>query len=239
NAARHYTPTPLPLVRPADALKARVWIRLGNLDAAYQWLEQSAPSSDGDITYVNEFEYLTLARLLIASDDLAGAGSLLDRLLQSAQDANRMGSAIDILSLQALVHFSSGNIPDALTKLEGALRLAEPEGYVRLFVDEGTPMANLLRVALKHEMYPAYVRRLLASFDGTLSPTGQQIVDPLSDRELDVLRLLNTELSGPEIARELVISLNTFRTHTKNIYSKLGVISRRATVRRAAELDLV
>ena len=123
-----------------------------------------------------------------------------------------------------------------------ALELGEPEGYVRTFTDEGPAMATLLRTAARRGVSSAYVARLLRS-PAPVRWTGRRaadvLVDPLSDRELDVLRLLASELSGPEIARHLVVSLNTVRTHTKNIYAKLGVGSRRAAVRRAEELGLL
>ena len=121
------------------------------------------------------------------------------------------------------------------------MTLAEPEGYVRVFVDEGPPMTSLLRAAAKQGTRRDYVRRLLAAASGTehSGPTEQALIEPLSERELDVLRLLGTELDGPAIARELMVSLNTMRTHTKNIYAKLAVTNRRAAVRRAAELDLL
>jgi len=142
--------------------------------------------------------------------------------------------------LQALARQARNDIPGALASLQRALTLAEPEGYVRLFVDEGPPMASLLRAAAKQGITPSYVRRLLAAVNKTEDsmPVSQGLIEPLSERELDVLRLLGTDLGGPEIARELVVSLNTVRTHTKNIYAKLGVNNRRAAVRRAAELDL-
>ena len=121
------------------------------------------------------------------------------------------------------------------------MTLAEPEGYVRIFADEGPPMASLLRAAAKQGTAGNYVRRLLAAVGetGHGSPVEQALIEPLSERELDVLRLLGTELDGPAIARELMVSLNTMRTHTKNIYTKLAVTNRRAAVRRAAELDLL
>ncbi|MEO0561759.1 MAG: LuxR C-terminal-related transcriptional regulator, partial [Chloroflexota bacterium] len=124
---------------------------------------------------------------------------------------------------------------------EQALILAEPEGYVRVFADEGVSMAALLRNAIKQGITPDYAHRLLANIDGssTQTATTQPLIEPLSERELDVLRLLRGDLSGPEIARELVISLNTFRTHSKNIYSKLAINSRRAAVRRAIEINLI
>ena len=158
---------------------------------------------------------------------------------------------IEILVLQALAlyahgeqddaHHAQGDIPRALDPLERALTLAEPEGYVRIFVDEGPPMAALLREVAKHGTAPNYVSQLWAAYwkaEGTI-PAVQLLIEPLSERELAVLRLLRTELNGPEIARELVVSLNTMRTHTKNIYRKLGVNNRQAAVHRAEELGLL
>jgi LuxR family maltose regulon positive regulatory protein len=143
--------------------------------------------------------------------------------------------------LQGLARRMRGDSPAALVSLERALTLAEPEGYVRVFVDEGAAMAALLEAAERQGLAHDYVRRLLHALRGTeqRAPAAQGLVDPLSQRELDVLRLLGTDLGGPDIARELVLSLNTVRTHTKNIYAKLGVNSRRAAVRRAEELDLM
>ena len=145
---------------------------------------------------------------------------------------------------RALAYQVQGDISRALKSLEGALTLAQPEGYVRIFVDEGLPMAALLREAAKQGIASNYVHQLQAAFGktdssaGDTKPVAQALIEPLSERELDVLRLLRTELDGPEIARELQVSLNTMRTHTKNIYHKLGVNTRRAAIRRAEELDL-
>ena len=153
---------------------------------------------------------------------------------------------------QSHVGYQSGRKPLALAPLERALTLAEPEGYVRIFVDEGPPMEALLkRMKAEDEMIMEYVRKLLAAFaDKEFYPFGsaqdkpsslspQSLVDPLSERECEVLKLLTTELSGPEIAKELLVSMNTIRTHTKNIYSKLGVNSRRDAVKQAKELKLI
>ena len=142
--------------------------------------------------------------------------------------------------LQALAHQRAGRHPGRAAPLERALTLAEPEGYVRIFVDEGPPMAALLTVAAKQRTAGNYVRQLLAAVGEAEHdrPVKQALIEPLSERELDVLRLLGTDLDGPDIARELMVSLNTMRTHTKNIYAKLGVNNRRAAVRRAEELDL-
>ena len=142
--------------------------------------------------------------------------------------------------LLALAHQIGGDVGEALVPLERALTLAEPEGYVRMFLDEGPPIVALLEAAAKRGIARTYVRRLLAFGrpEGGLR-VKQDLIEPLSERELEVLRLLATDLSGPDIAAELVVSLNTVRTHTKNIFSKLGVNNRRAAVSRAAELDLL
>jgi LuxR family maltose regulon positive regulatory protein len=164
----------------------------------------------------------------------------LERLLPAAEEGGRTGRVIEILVLRALAHQMRRDIPAALACLEQAMTLAEPQGYVRIFADEGPPMASLLRAAAKARTTRSYVRRLLAAVSetGPDSPVRQALIEPLSERELDVLRLLGTELDGPAIARELVVSLSTVRTHTKHIYAKLAVTNRRAAVRRAAELDL-
>ena len=173
--------------------------------------------------------------------------SFLDRLLDAAAEGGRGGSVIEIQLTRALVLQQAGDHGEALASLAAALELAEPEGYTRTFVVEGMPMATLLAAEEKRSP-AAYVSRLLAACGpvrGTSStprPVGSghgTPIDALSSRERDVLRLLGTELSGPEIARELVVSLNTVRTHTKNVYMKLGVTSRRAAVARAKELDLL
>ncbi len=247
-AERLYIRSPLPDVRPIAALKTRVWVRQGRLAEALAWAREQGLSVDDDLSYLREFEHITLAGVLIArfksegvDDSIHKAMGLLERLLKAAEEGGRMGSVIEILVLQALAHEAQDDIPSALVSLERALTLAEPEGYVRIFVDEGPPMAALLREAAKHGIAPNYVGQLRAAFGQAEGRTlvTQLLIEPLSERELEVLKLLGTELGGPEIARELVVSLNTLRTHTKNIYTKLGVNNRRAAVRRAEELDLL
>ena len=246
-AERLYVGDFFPNVRPVPALGARVRIAQGELGEALGWARERGLSADDDLSYLREFEHITLARVLLAQyaaeraeRPVHDATRLLERLLRAAEEGQRTGSVIEILVLQALARQARGDVPAALASLQRALTLAEPEGYVRIFVDEGPPMASLLRAAAKLRIAPSYVRRLLAAVnkteDGT--PVTQGLIEPLSERELDVLRLLGTDLGGPEIARELVVSLNTVRTHTKNIYAKLGVNNRRAAVRRARELDL-
>jgi LuxR family transcriptional regulator, maltose regulon positive regulatory protein len=181
--------------------------------------------------------------------DLHAASGLLARLLQAAEEGGRKGSAIEILILQSFAFQAQGDQPRALDTLARALTLAEPEGYVRLFVDEGEAMRVLLEKLSRHRDQPlsGYAGRLLAAFSQSASPPSPQstlhdrkadLVEPLSERELEVLKLLRSELSGPEIARQLIVTLNTLRTHTKSIFSKLGVNNRRAAVRRAEELGL-
>jgi LuxR family maltose regulon positive regulatory protein len=274
-AERVYIRGPLPDVHPVAALRARAWLKQGRLAEAMGWAREQGLSVDGDLRYMREFEHITLARVLIAagkSDREAGsldeATRLLGRLLQAAEAGRRMGSVIEILLLQALAFQVQGNLPHALAALERALALAEPEGYVRIFVDEGEAMRSLLRWLIekqaRHRDHPlsGYAGKLLAAFaqpvvapnlaapksanihqkTGKFEPEVRSVknmlVEPLSERELEVLKLLRSELSGPEIAGQLIVSLNTLRTHTKNIFNKLGVNSRRAAVHRAEELGL-
>jgi LuxR family transcriptional regulator, maltose regulon positive regulatory protein len=176
--------------------------------------------------------------VLLARHAIPDVMRLLKSLLRAADDGVRTGSVIEILVLQAIGYQIQDNIAAALLPLERALTLAEPEGYVRMFVDEGPAVAALLQVAAKRRAAPGYARQLLPAFDKpqNRTPLTQLLVEPLSEREVDVLRLLGTNLDGPEIARQLVVSLSTLRTHTRSIYSKLGVNNRRAAVRRAEEL---
>jgi LuxR family maltose regulon positive regulatory protein len=197
---------------------------------------------------VREFELATLARLLLAEgragrDDhvLRAAAELAGGLVQSADAGGRGGAAIDALVVEALARHARTDAAGALTTLARAIEAAEAEGRVRVFLDEGPSMTALLAQATRAGISVPATERLRATAAGSEGrPTGgQSLPEPLSDRELEVLRLLATELSGPEIATELVVSLNTVRTHTKNIYAKLGVGSRRVAVRRAAELGLL
>ena len=243
-AERRYFGDFSPDVRPVAAVRARLRIVRGELREAQQWADERALSPEDDLTYAREFEHLTLARLLLAQQSPA-AEPFLDRLLAAAEAGQRTGNVIEALILQALAHQGRGDIRAALDPLDRALVLAEPEGYARVFLDEGAPMISLLDAAAKHGAAADQAGRLLASDRlpteqdaAPAPPPAGTLVDPLSERELDVLRLLRSELSGPDIARELVVSLNTVRTHTKSIYTKLGVNSRQAAVRRATELGL-
>src|SRR5438270_3845683 len=208
---------------------------------ALEWTRERGLSVTDDLSYLREFEHITLARVLLARHAIPDAMRLLKSLLRAADDGARTGSVIEILVLQAIGYQIQDNIAAALGPLEHALTLAEPEGYVRIFVDEGPGMSALLEMAAKRRTAPEYARQLLAAFvkPENRTPVRNVLMEPLSERELDVLRLLGTDLDGPEIARQLMVSPNTMRTHTKNIYSKLGVNNRRAAVRRAEELELL
>jgi LuxR family maltose regulon positive regulatory protein len=247
-AERRYMSDFSPDVWPLVALKARMWIAQGRLDEALDWARERGLSVEDELSYGREYEHITLARALLAratrapeDRSIQEALGLLQRLLHAAEAGERMGSVIEILVLQALARQTHAGIPAALAPLARALTLAEPQGYVRLFVDEGPSMATLLHAAANQGVAASYVHRLLVA-SGTAAgraSVGQGMIEPLSDREREVLRLLRTYLSGPDIARELMVSLNTLRTHIKNIYGKLGVSSRQDAVRRAEELDLV
>jgi LuxR family maltose regulon positive regulatory protein len=229
-------------------MKARVWIATGRLSEARGWAQERGLSAADDLDYVREFEHVTLARLILAegvrdrSDGRIGeAIDLLGRLLLAAEDGGRTGSVIEILVVQALARRAGSDVPGALASLERLVGLAEPEGYVRVVADEGPPMAALLKLAAQQRAASGYLRRLLAA---TITPAAraridQPLIEPLSERELDVLRLLESELDGPDIARHLSVSVATVRTHTRNIYAKLGANNRRSAVRRAAELGLL
>lgn len=256
-AEQLYRPGFFPDVRPIAAMKARVWIRHGDLLQAAGWARERGVSATDDVSYLSEFDHLTLVRLLLArhrADQDTGAldqaVGLLDRLREAAEISGRAGSHLEIRLMHALAHDARGQRREALETLAQALaQVPEPEGYGRLFIDEGAPMIALLRDAQRQGVGGDQTRRLLRigeAVDGMAAGAGQsmappagQLADPLSEREVEVLRLLAGELSGPQIARALFISHNTLRTHTKHIFTKLEATSRRAAVRRARERGLL
>lgn len=243
-AERRYVSDFFPNVRPVPALIATVHIWMGHLDEAEKWARTVAIGRDDPPTYLHEFEHLTLARLLLARGDDSSLGAalrLLDRLARAAAEGGRNRSLLDILILMALAHRASHDAPAALEALRRTIALAEPEGIRRPFMDDGKAIGGLLKQLSKREASSAFVRSIAVSGQSAVAPVASDhpdLIEPLSDREVEVLRFLRTDLSGPEIADELAVSLNTLRTHTKNIFEKLGVNSRRAAVRRAEELEL-
>jgi LuxR family maltose regulon positive regulatory protein len=250
-AERHYLRGPIPDVRPVAALKTRVWVGQGRLTEALGWARERGLSHDDDLSYLREFEHITLARVLYKSDLVGGSNheamGLIGRLLKAAEDGGRAGSVIEILVLQALAHEVQDDISSALVSLERALILAEPEGYVRIFVDEGMPMAHLLSEAAAHGIMPDYTGKLLAVFeaeqqkgeDKSYLRPAQPLIEPLSQRELEVLQLIAQGLSNREISEWLFLALSTVKGHNRIIFDKLEVQRRTEAVARARELGLL
>ena len=242
------------LVAQGEAAWALLELAQGNLAAAIRWADASGLSAeDAELSYPRESEYLALARVRIAQgrDDpavpfLQDVLHLLDRLLQDAEPKARMGSVLEILVLRALALEAQEYRTEALSALERALVLAEPEGYIRLFVDEGAPMLSLLRHAQARGIVPRYVATLLAAFGEPLvlylplhAARPDSLVEPLTEREREVLRLLLEGASNREIAQRLFLSVNTVKRHVYNLCGKLGVQSRTQAIIRARALNLL
>lgn len=246
-AERLYIRGPVPDMRPIPALRAVIWIKQGNFSDAQVWEKEQNLAVDDTLSYLREFEHLTLARLRIAQykngekSAIDDAQKLLARLLNAAEEGNRDGSIIEILIQQALASEAQDNTTNALASLTRALTLAESEGFVRLLVDEGAPMQQLLS-----NMSPSdYINSILSAFESTpISPSNIQIptqplIEPLSERELEVLQLVADGLSNRDISQQLYLALSTVKGHNRNIYGKLGVQRRTEAVARARELGLV
>ncbi|MEP7137510.1 MAG: LuxR C-terminal-related transcriptional regulator [Chloroflexota bacterium] len=254
-AKSFYIKTLMPHTRPLDAIKARIYLKQGRLSKAEEWVNKQGLSVDDELIYLREFEHIVLARVLLAEyqnnqDEyvILKVLNLLEHLLKAAEDTKRLGSVLQILLTQVLAYQAKRDTSKVYASLERTLTLAQPEGYFRIFVDEGEPLqALLLDFRRSIEKQPqgnnyelsGYIDKLLAAFAQPKESHQSKLIEPLSQRELDILRLFKTELSGPEIAQELVVALSTVRTHTKSIYSKLNVNSRRGAVKRAIELGLI
>lgn len=241
----------LPNVRPVPAVRARLHIRRGDLAAARQWAAKAGVQVQDDLHYLREYEHLTLARLLLAEHTETGepakldqVDSLLRRLRDSATAGSRTAAIAETSILLALTADAAGRAEQAISWLGDATAIAQPGAWLRPFLDAGPRVQDLLALLPDRSGFVAAVAGAAAEGSAEsrgaseVSGGGEALVVPLSARELDVLRLLGSDLDGPAIARHLNVSLPTVRTHTQRIYMKLGVNNRRAAVRRAHQLRL-
>jgi LuxR family maltose regulon positive regulatory protein len=220
---------------------AHGWIIQGSLEKASRLVQRLGLTMDDEIPYAREPEYLLLLRLLLAQGEYDAVRSLAERLLHMAETANRVGRVIEVLVLQALAFQAKRDTHQAMAALERALALAQPEGYCRVFLDEGEPMAKLLFQAKTHRIGREYASELLSALGEVYSaelPPAQLLIEPLTLRELEVLKLIEAGYSNQDIADKLVISIPTVKRHISNIYAKLGVESRTKAVSLAKELRL-
>jgi LuxR family maltose regulon positive regulatory protein len=241
----------------ADLQQAYFCISQGDAEEAMRWAERRGlvrgvppepyprldEGRDLVSAHLRKYECLVLARLLNLQGRSAEALGVLEPLLVQARQLGRVDLVIQIQIQRALAHQAKGQDAQAMDALGEALSLAEPEGYLRIFLDEGEPIARLLRQAASRGMAPAYITKLLAAFGlesaKETSSKVRSLTEPLSERELEVLRLLAAGLSNPEIAEELVVAVSTVRSHCKSIYGKLGVHKRWDALQRAHELQLI
>ena len=249
-------PFPIPRI---ETTQARLWLDQGSLNSARSWVTgwERKLSLQEELHCSDEEELLALLHVLLAQartqkneKALDEAKQLISRLLQTVKTTGRKRHVLELYLLQALLDQMLGNVPQALASLQQALALAEPEGYIRPFVNAGEPMATLLR-EVSQSIPSSYYNMLLAAFPAeaqhekiekntsTFSLLSNPLTDPLTKQELKTLRLLTTSLAIPEIAVELVVEVSTVRTHIKRIYSKLDVHTRLEAVQKAKELRLL
>lgn len=240
------------LLPVAQAFGAEIALMQGQIATASQWAARLDPIPPLSPMFGLFAPHLTLVKVWLAQNTPASRGhatDLLGRLREFCESTHNTRFLIEVLALQALLYDVEGDEPDALAVLEQALSLAQPGGFIRLFVDLGSPMAHLVAgLRFKGGRTRQYIAQILASFDQQTGraasiphpgPTPQPLIEPLTDRELDVLALLDQRLTDREIARRLVISHHTVRTHIKNIFAKLNVKNRRQAATRARELGLL
>ena len=232
----------------AAAHQAKMDLAHREIEAAEKWAQTNELIIDGEFAFDRETDYLTLVRILIAQKRFEEAHALAMRIYQIALEIGRRQTVLETHILLALLFLAKDETNQALVHLEKALTIAQPEGFIRIFVDEGAPMAGLLYEALSRGISPDYVRRLLDAFpvaEPTQSNASEKLVpqsdllEPLSTRELEVLHLIAEGLTNPEIGARLYLSLNTVKAHTRNIYGKLDVHSRTQAITRAQALGLL
>ena len=248
-AAAHQQELHVPVMHSVAAIQARLWIKAGALDKARDWRNAQGISAQDDVCYVKEFDHLTLVRLLIAEQQFEPANALLTRLLVAAKTEKRLRSVIEILVLQALILDAQHNDNAALTLFKQALTLAEPEGFVQLITAEGKGIQQLLVATETQGVLPEYVAKLRAF--NALSPSAHPdasntsaqmldaLIDPLTERELEVLQLIAQGFSNHAIAKKLFRALSTIKGHNRVIFAKLQVQNRTEAVARARELGLL
>ncbi len=226
-----------------ERLQVELWLAQGRLRTAVTWANKVMHAGEVARRPQYEHAYLAAARVLIVKGDKAAlrqALGLLETLGGIAGEAGRTALQLETLALQALAHQRRGDEASALTAMEGALRLAEPEGYVRVFVDLGLPMARLLQAVRARKVMPDYVDRLLAAFgEAWMAVAAQPLPEPMTRRETEILKLIAAGLTNREIAAQLIISPETVKKHAGNIYGKLNVSSRTEAAARARELGLL
>ncbi len=225
--------------------EARIGLSENNLGKATTWVADEASNlTISEIPdYRSEVKYLTLIRVKIAHGETEGIPESLERLHQAMKENKRVGGAIEVLILKALALQAQDRLDEALVSLRNALSLAKSKGYVRIFVDEGKPMVRLLKNAAAKGIELDYVTNLLAVFGAKTQlekpTTGSPAAEELTQREIEVLRLVAAGLSNRDSADLLVVTEGTIKKHLNNVFGKLGVSSRTQAVARAKELDLL
>ena len=243
-----------------ESWEAQLYLMQGNRQQPLRWVQKHGLRFDDTFEFPRESEYRVLARFLIAqakaepkSNQIDQAISLLDRLIDMEASVGATYALIEVLVLKAVALMFVGNLSEAMSVFERGLHLGEPERFMRIFLDEGRMVAELLVLAKSQGIAVEYVNSLLHAMEDEITLeksemepaaslpeiTASRLVEPLSERELQVLRLMDSELSSPEIADELVVAVSTVRSHIKNIYSKLGVHSRSEAVEKAHVLDII
>ncbi|MFC1959122.1 LuxR C-terminal-related transcriptional regulator [Chloroflexota bacterium] len=228
--------------------QARIWLTQGKMAEVNQWVERHERDAEGNPIFQLEVERLVYARILLMQNRLQEATELLQTIGAATEAGERTSRLIECLILRVLVFQAGNNMEQALVALERALTVARSGGFVQMFVDEGSPMAQLLYEVLQHDIEPDYVRQLLTAFpierpvqlDSAGSHTSEfELIEPLSDREIEVLHLIAKGLTNQEVATKLYLSLNTVKVHARNIYDKLGVHNRTQAVARARVLGIL